>query len=202
MQSNSTDLAKLLNERIQRHEDGTVERWRDVPGFEEKYRVSDRGRVKSLARTTIDKHGVHRKIPTKIMKATPQKVDRPSLTVGLRKDDQYHYFLVHRLVLFAFVGPCPEGMEACHFPDRNPSNNNLSNLRWDTPKSNQGDRVIHKTDNRGIRNPRVRFTEAQILEIRRLCAEKKLTQTQIAEMFGTKQSTINSIYMRYNWKHI
>src|SRR5690242_16611852 len=35
----------------------------------------------------------------------------------------------HRIVLMAFVGPCPEGMETSHFPDRDPANNRLENLR-------------------------------------------------------------------------
>jgi len=48
---------------------------------------------------------------------------------------------VHRLVLTAFTGPCPTGLEACHFPDTNPSNNYLENLRWDTRSANQKDAV-------------------------------------------------------------
>lgn len=52
--------------------------------------------------------------------------------------------LVHRLVLEAFVGPCPEGMEGCH-GDGDPTNNSLGNLRWDTATSNQLDKVRHGT---------------------------------------------------------
>ena len=37
---------------------------------------------------------------------------------------------VDRLVLSAFVGPCPPGMDAYHI-DGNLENNKLSNLRWD-----------------------------------------------------------------------
>lgn len=46
---------------------------------------------------------------------------------------------VHRLVLEAFLGPCPAGMEACHYPDRSPDNNALHNLRWDTHSENNKD---------------------------------------------------------------
>jgi HNH endonuclease len=42
-------------------------------------------------------------------------------------NQQHHY--VHRLVLETFVGLAPEGCECDHI-DRNPSNNNLENLRW------------------------------------------------------------------------
>jgi hypothetical protein len=42
------------------------------------------------------------------------------------------------LVLEAFVGPCPDGLEACHWDD-DPTNNRLSNLRWDTSIANKRD---------------------------------------------------------------
>mgnify|MGYP001617490416 CR=1 FL=1 len=47
---------------------------------------------------------------------------------------------VHCLVLETFLGRCPEGMQGCHYPDSDKSNNTLSNLRWDTPQENARDR--------------------------------------------------------------
>lgn len=54
-------------------------------------------------------------------------------------------YKVHRLVLEAFVGPCPEGFE-CDHSDRDRHNNALTNLRWCSPTDNnrntaQNDRV-------------------------------------------------------------
>lgn len=46
---------------------------------------------------------------------------------------------VHRLVLDAFVGPRPSGMQACHYPDFDKGNNRLENLRWDTHAENERD---------------------------------------------------------------
>ena len=51
---------------------------------------------------------------------------------------------VHVLVLLAFIGPCPEGMEGCHYPDTNKANNRLSNLRWDTHAENMKDKYRDK----------------------------------------------------------
>lgn len=51
---------------------------------------------------------------------------------------------LHRLVLEAFAGPFPAGMEGCH-SDGNPLNNAASNLRWDTRSANQKDAVRQKT---------------------------------------------------------
>lgn len=51
---------------------------------------------------------------------------------------RYPHSYVHRLVLEAFVGPCPPGMEACHW-NGIPGDNRLHNLRWDTPSANNAD---------------------------------------------------------------
>lgn len=48
---------------------------------------------------------------------------------------------VHLYVLETFVGPRPEGMQACH-GDGDPANNRLSNLRWDTCSNNNLDKRI------------------------------------------------------------
>jgi hypothetical protein len=45
---------------------------------------------------------------------------------------------IHRLVLEAFVGPCPEGKECCHKNDI-ADDNNLVNLYWGTRSENIAD---------------------------------------------------------------
>ena len=44
------------------------------------------------------------------------------------------------LVLLAFVGARPDGMEVCHYPDADRRNSCIENLRWDTPAENAKDR--------------------------------------------------------------
>jgi hypothetical protein len=76
----------------------------------------------------------------RIMTLQPGTRRSPYLRVPLRAGGQQKYVSVHRLVLEAFVGACPDGLQACHFDD-NPTNNHLSNLRWDTPSANMYDKV-------------------------------------------------------------
>ena len=45
-------------------------------------------------------------------------------------------YRVHRIILEAFVGECPEGFE-CDHKDRNRSNNRVENLRWASRRDNQ-----------------------------------------------------------------
>lgn len=51
---------------------------------------------------------------------------------------------IHRLVLEAFIGPCPKGMECRHL-DGDKQNNKLDNLKWGTHSENQQDAVKHGT---------------------------------------------------------
>lgn len=116
-----------------------TERWLAVVGLEGQYSISDEGRVRSEARHVVGRHGT-RRCPERILKA--QAVKSGHLIADLGK--QRRAARVHRLVLEAFVGPCPEGMEACH-NDGNPANNRLENLRWDTRRNNILDAIRHGT---------------------------------------------------------
>jgi HNH endonuclease len=53
---------------------------------------------------------------------------------------------VHRLVLSAFVGPCPPGTECCHWDD-DKANNNVWNLRWASRSANIKDCVRNGSHN-------------------------------------------------------
>lgn len=107
------------------------EEWRAVVGYEGCYEVSSLGRVRSVR----EKGGI-----LKSHAGNKYGHRYVGLWKGTKKD-----LLVHRLVLEAFVGPCPPGMECRHFPDRDPANNRLDNLRWGTHRENEGDKEVHGT---------------------------------------------------------
>lgn len=106
-------------------EQPTDERWRDVVGFEGSYRISDHGRLWGIKRQHY---------------LSPWHSGSGHLQTGLWSNGKRHFLKIHRLVLEAFVGPCPEGMEGCHADD-DVDNNHLSNLRWATRSENMYDRV-------------------------------------------------------------
>lgn len=115
----------------------TNERWLPIPGHEGHYEVSDHGRVRSLDRTLRQKNGALRWWPGITLR--PMSTTNGYLKVRLGGDN---WRLVHRLVLEAFVGPCPDGMECLHGNDvRNDAR--LMNLRWGTHKENQRQAVAH-----------------------------------------------------------
>ena len=120
----------------------STEKWLPVVGYEGDYEVSDLGRVRSLDR--FDARG-HR-IQGRMLSLVAQAASGPSSrrTVSLHRGGRQSTRLVHHLVLEAFVGDRPDGTEACHW-DGDPSNNELSNLRWDSHKANEADKFRHGT---------------------------------------------------------
>nr|WP_281357473.1 HNH endonuclease [Brasilonema bromeliae] len=108
---------------------------------------------------------------------------------------------VHRIVLLAFVGPCPEGMEACHFPDPDPSNNFVANLRWDTSTENSADQKRLNRHPHGVKHGQAKLTEDDVREIRRLRSEGKLHR-EIALIFGISRKQVSDICIGRYWSHV
>ena len=113
--------------------------WKSVVGYEGLYEVSDQGQVRSLTR-----NGRRGKILRPGFGSVRKGCEYKRQLVILSVSGKHKTKTVHRLVLEAFVGPRPEGMEGCH-NDGNTQNNKLENLRWDTRKNNHADSVKHGT---------------------------------------------------------
>lgn len=114
------------------------EEWRDIPGFEGRYQVSTEGQVRSLDFwVNAGPYPGRKLLKGRRLKPDVKQSDR-YLTVHLRPNKGASR--VHKLVMLAFVGPCPEGLEVCHGDD-NGANARLANLRYDTHFDNHQDRV-------------------------------------------------------------
>lgn len=109
-------------------------------------------------------------------------------------------YRTHRLILEAFVGPCPVGMEGCH-NDSNPLNCNLDNLRWDTKAGNDADKVHRGTILRGSGVRNAKLNEEKVLEIRRLWAKGGKLK-DLAAAYGVTDRLIRYICRNHIWKHV
>lgn len=121
---------------------------------------------------------------------------------------------VHRLVLEAFVGPCPPGMLCCH-NDGDSANNRLGNLRWDTPAANAADTLRHgrrpKRERkpkppgpgvpRGERHPFAKLTEDAVRFIRREVAGGT-TRKAMARLFRVSPSLVGNVVRKQIWAHV
>lgn len=109
------------------------------------------------------------------------------LLVILYKADKRVTKKVHRLILETFVGPCPDGMEGCHYNDI-PSDNELKNLRWDTRSNNNKDAYRN-----GRKYPSAKLNFSQVRIIKRLLNFGTLTYKEIGGVFNVSSVTIGDI---------
>jgi hypothetical protein len=115
------------------------EHWEPAPGYEGRYDVSSEGRVRSVRR-----EGRHYGRTGVIMK--PSRHNYGYFYFSLYDDSGRHRrVMVHQLVAKAFLGPRPEGLEACH-DNGDPTCNAVWNLKWDTHSGNMLDKQRHGTD--------------------------------------------------------
>lgn len=110
---------------------------------------------------------------------------------------------VHQLVLEAFIGPCPSGMEARHFPDKTPSNNHLENLSWTTPEQNQADKKTQGSllGLRGGDNGNAVINDDIVREMRVL-RRIGISPLAISARFGMSRSTVYAVTNGRAWRHV
>jgi hypothetical protein len=133
-----------------------------VYGYENHYAISKNGeiiRIKQCRGTkagTVRKNHLH---PT-----------RGYLIVVLCAENKCKTHDVHVLVAKTFIGNYGKGMNVCH-NNGIKTDCRLENLRIDTIKANNDDRILHGTSNRGIRNGHNKYSIEKILEIRKMFAD-------------------------------
>lgn len=123
-----------MTEATQPPQDQPDEHWRPVVGYEDTYMVSNQGRVWSRPR---------RATPGGLVSTRPKERTDHRL-VRLSQHSQKSVFTVHTLVATAFIGPRPDGLQCRHL-DSDPTNNNVENLRWGTPRENTMDSVYNRS---------------------------------------------------------
>ena len=155
------------------------EKWRPVAEYP-RYMVSSEGRV-------LSKKG---KVPL-LLKLHPN--DKGYMRVMISYKGKCLKRRVHRLVLKAFIGDCPDGYECGHL-DGDPANNRLDNLKWVSQLENDRSKDKHGTSNR-------KLNVEQVLEIRER-AKKGETAFKMAKDYPVSDRTINGVIKRDHWKHV
>ncbi len=125
------------------------------------------------------------------------------LSIRVTVDGVKRKLYVHRLILEAFRGPCPEGMEGCHDPDPDPSNCRIDNLRWDTKKENQADCKRHGRMRRAVGSKQhlAKLTEKDIPVVRQL-ASQGMSHRDIAKMYHVTHRAIGLMLQGKTWTHV
>lgn len=130
------------------------EEWRDIPGYEGLYQVSNLGQIKSLGRIIQESwsdgtHCRYHSFPEKILK--PRKDTNGYLSVGLYDLDRNRKKCrIHRLVAVAFLIN-DQKLPHINHKDEDPCNNKVSNLEWCDIEYNlnYGNRILKYRKSRG-----------------------------------------------------
>lgn len=168
------------------------EEWRDIPGYEGLYMVSNIGRVKRCA-------GSAKCLKDRILKMS--KRTNGYLFTCLCRDGLPRQVDVHRLVMWAFVGE--QGQLWVNHINGNKADNRLENLEYLTP----GQNTKHAYDNglmpskNGEANPGAKATEEMVREIRRLY-QVGVDRSSLVSRFGLSKTTIQGIVTRNSWRHV
>lgn len=168
--------------------------WKDIPGYEGRYEVSNLGRFKSINRKINVFNKAKRALPDKIFE--PHKDCRGYGIVTLGRKS----YRSHRIVAKAFI-PNPKNKPQVNHVDGNKMNNCVDNLEWCTASENIVHRyhILHKGTKKVIcveTNERFNsITEAarvkgcSVTEISRICSGS-----------GLKRNVHTS--GGYHWKYV
>lgn len=103
--------------------------WRDIPGFEGQYEISETGIVRNWATWRILK---------------PRVNWEGSHLINLTTDGKHKTVIVHRLVAQVFTEQ-PAGCKVVKHKDRDKSNNHWENLYWTHSKRPAKGEIRHET---------------------------------------------------------
>jgi hypothetical protein len=173
-----------------------TESWLQIPGFEGIYAVSDLGNVMSM---NYGNRGFQRLLVPVLKRGYP--------CVWLSKNKHQKIYSVHRLVMLAFVGPCPIGREVNHISGIK-SDGRLLNLEYVTHSENKlhayriglQKPAVHTNWNprHGVNHRNAKLTLEQIGSIQDKLAQG-MTQREVAVEFGVNPSNISRIANGKRW---
>lgn len=121
-----------------------IEEWRDIEGYEGCYQVSNRGRVKSLARTIVRNFGKPYMTKDRILR--PVTNTNGYRQVHLSKKLVKKTWKIHQLVAIAFLGHerCGYKLVINHI-NFNKTDNRLENLEMVTNRENTNQKHIESS---------------------------------------------------------
>ena len=167
------------------------EEWRVVPNSDEKYWVSNYGRVKSY---------MIKKTDGELLK---QSIIKNFRFVNLTFNSKHRTVYVHKLVASVWLDkPTDQHTIVTHL-DRNLKNNQVSNLKWITlAESNSLNATDFKQKYSGKRHPRERHNtklkEQDIIQLK-IMLSRGLSQAKIAKMFCISEMQVTRIKRGENW---
>lgn len=164
--------------------------WKQVLGFEGKYDISNFGRLKNVQRGS----GI---VTGRILAPGKNLGGYHQYTLG--KSGGRH--TAHLLVMQAFVGSRPDGMQINH-KNGIKADNRLENLEYMSAADNKlhSCRVLGRA--RGESHGNAKITDDDVREIRLLGSTTSLTHAEIGLRFGITNKNVGYIIRKQAWPHV
>lgn len=153
--------------------------WRDIPGWEAEYQISDEGLVRRKILTYRNRYRA-----AVLAKQLPSGYWQ--VWLGGRSG-RNHY--IHRLVAFAFIGPAPSDHHEIAHWDGDKGNNRVANLRWATR--------VENTEDKRRQDAHPKLTLERVQKIRARLANH--SRSAIAREFGVSPVMISKIALGKAW---
>lgn len=167
------------------------EEWRELPGSEGCWEVSDQGRFRLVRPNPLRGPRLPANYITEGFLEANGYLRLSTTILGRR-----FRISTHRAVMLAFVGPCPDGQQVAHL-NGNPRDNRLANLAYATALENNHHKASHGTLLQGERMPTAKLTEAAVSHIRSSDADAGA----LASAYGVDKSTICTVRNGGSWRH-
>jgi len=175
-----------------------MEIWKDIQGYEGKYRISNTGRVISLPRkkwngkTMLNILGKEKNI---CLGKIGYKCTR------LWKNGKSQLVYIHRLLAIHFI-PNPDNLPEVNHKNGNKGNTYLSNLEWISHAGNLAHAGEKGLMSHGEGRYNAKLTDMKVKEIRERFKKGGITLTQLAEDYGVNRANIRPIIDGKRWKHV
>lgn len=174
-------------------------RIKSVPGFEGSYLIDTDGVAWTL-KDAANRDDAIEFGGRRWRRMAPRPQSNGYLRVSFCRAGVIQDYLLHSVVLTAFIGPRPAGNQAAHNNGVR-HDNRLENLRWATIVDNHADKRKHGTHIQGSAQWNARLTDESVMEIRRRYAAGECSEV-LASCFGIRHSQVSRIVRGQQWKHL
>jgi len=172
----------------------TKEIWKDIPGYEKIYQVSNLARVRSFAIPHLQKP----KGPRILSQATNRKTGHK--WVSLFKNGKAYRPGVHRVMMMAFKPQSDMSLLVCHLNGVS-DDNRLDNLMWGTHSINNHHTLEHGTRMRGSKHHKAKINEQDALDIKKMIAAGTKNR-DIANQYPISENMVSKIRHGKAWGYI
>lgn len=150
-----------------------------------RYEVSDQGDVRRIDTGRVRK---------------PSSTPAGYKVIVLYENKKFSGVYVHREVMRAFVGECPQGCEVSHLNGDN-TDNRLVNLAYETTLTNIRRKKDHGTQTMGEAHHSSKLCKDTVIKIRQLSADG-FSQQQIAQRTPVSRAQVGRVLRKEHWGHI